>query len=38
MFDGMTTPDLVFVQPPEVPGSKTYEGRDAFAEAPEDWP
>ena len=38
MFDGMTTPDLVLVQPPEVPDAKTYEGRDAIAEAMEDWP
>ena len=36
--DGMTTPDLVLVQPPEVPDAKTYEGRDAIAEAMEDWP
>ena len=38
VFDGMTTPDLVLVQPPEVPDAKTYEGRDAIAEAMEDWP
>ena len=38
MFDGMTTPDLVLVQPPEVPDAKTYEGRDAIAESMEDWP
>lgn len=37
-FDGMTTPDLVLVQPPEVPDAKTYEGRGAVAEAMEDWP
>ena len=38
VFDGMTTPDLVLVQPREVPDAKTYEGRDAIAEAMEDWP
>jgi ketosteroid isomerase-like protein len=37
-FDGMTTEDLVLVQPPEVPDAKTYEGRDAIVEAMEDWP
>ena len=38
VFDGMTTPDLVLVQPPEVPDAKTYEGPDAIAESMEDWP
>ena len=38
VFDGMTTPDLVLVQPPEVPDAKTYEGRNAIAESMEDWP
>ena len=38
MFDGLTTPDLVLVQPPEVPDAKTYEGPDAIIEAMEDWP
>jgi ketosteroid isomerase-like protein len=38
VFDGMTTSDLVLVQPPEVPDTKTYEGRDAVADAMEDWP
>jgi ketosteroid isomerase-like protein len=38
VFDGMTTPDLVLVQPPEVPDAKSYEGRDAIAEALDDWP
>jgi ketosteroid isomerase-like protein len=37
-FDEWTTPDLVIVQPPEVPDAKTYEGRAAVAEAWEDWP
>ena len=37
-FDGMTTPDLELVQPPEVPDAKTYEGRGAIVEAMEDWP
>jgi ketosteroid isomerase-like protein len=34
----MVTPDVVIVQPPEVPDSKTYEGRAAVMEAWEDWP
>jgi ketosteroid isomerase-like protein len=34
----MTTPDLVLVQPPEVPDAKTYEGQGAVAESMEDWP
>ena len=34
----MTHPDVVMVQPPEVPDAKTYEGRTAWAEAMEDWP
>ncbi len=34
----MVTPDVVIVQPPEVPDSKTYEGRDAAIEAWQDWP
>ena len=38
MFDGMTTPDLVLVQPPEVPDAKTYEGPGAIVESMEDWP
>jgi ketosteroid isomerase-like protein len=38
VFDGMTTEDLVLVQPPEVPDTKTYEGRDAIVESLEDWP
>jgi ketosteroid isomerase-like protein len=38
MFDGMTTEDLVLVQPPEVPDTKTYEGRGAIVDALEDWP
>jgi ketosteroid isomerase-like protein len=37
-FDGMTTPDLVLVQPPEVPDAKTYEGQGAVAASMEDWP
>ncbi len=32
------TPDLVMVQPPEVPDAKTYEGPTAIADAMEDWP
>ena len=38
VFDGMTTADLVLVQPPEVPDAKTYEGRGAIVESLEDWP
>ena len=30
--------DLVIVQPPEVPDSKTYQGPDAVAESAADWP
>ena len=37
-FEEWTTPDLVIVQPPEVPDAKTYEGRTAVAKAWEDWP
>jgi ketosteroid isomerase-like protein len=31
-------PDLVIVQPPEVPDAKTYSGPTAFADAANDWP
>jgi ketosteroid isomerase-like protein len=31
-------PDLVIVQPPEVPDAKTYRGPHAFADAAADWP
>jgi ketosteroid isomerase-like protein len=31
-------PDVVIVQPPEVPDAKSYEGRAGIAEAFEDWP
>jgi ketosteroid isomerase-like protein len=37
-FDGMTTHDLVLVQPPEVPDAKTYEGPGAIMASMEDWP
>jgi ketosteroid isomerase-like protein len=37
-FDGLMTPDVVLVQPPEVPDAKSYEGPNAIAEAMEDWP
>jgi ketosteroid isomerase-like protein len=37
-FDDKITPDLVIVQAPEVPDSKTYEGPRAMAEALADWP
>jgi len=32
------TPDVVIVQPPEVPDSKSYEGAEGAAEAMVDWP
>ena len=31
-------PDLLIVQPPEVPDAKTYRGPHAFADAATDWP
>jgi ketosteroid isomerase-like protein len=31
-------PDVVIVQPPEVPDAKSYEGHAGIAEAFEDWP
>jgi len=31
-------PDLVIVQPPEVPDAKTYRGPHAVADAAADWP
>ena len=31
-------PDLVIVQPPEVPDAKSYRGPRAFADAAADWP
>ena len=31
-------PDLLIVQPPEVPDAKTYRGPHAFADAAADWP
>lgn len=34
----LMTPDVVIVQPPEVPDAKTYEGRDAVRRSWEDWP
>jgi ketosteroid isomerase-like protein len=37
-FEGRTAPDLVIVQPPEVPDFKSYEGPNAVAEALADWP
>ena len=37
-FEDWTTPDVVIVQPPEVPDAKSYEGRTAVAQAWEDWP
>ena len=37
-FDGFMTPDVVMVQPPEVPDAKSYKGRGAIVEAMGDWP
>jgi ketosteroid isomerase-like protein len=37
-FEGRTDPDVVIVQPPEVPDSKTYGGPTALADAMADWP
>ena len=37
-FEDKMDPDLVIVQAPEVPDSKTYEGPTAMAEALADWP
>jgi ketosteroid isomerase-like protein len=34
----LMAPDVVIVQPPEVPDAKTYEGRDAAIRSWEDWP
>jgi ketosteroid isomerase-like protein len=34
----LCTPDVVIVQPPEVPDSKSYVGPTAMIEALEDWP
>ena len=37
-FEDWITPDVVIVQPPEVPDAKTYEGTAAVAKAWQDWP
>ena len=37
-FEDWITPDVVIVQPPEVPDAKTYEGPAAVAKAWQDWP
>jgi ketosteroid isomerase-like protein len=37
-FEEFLTPDVVIVQPPEVPDAKRYEGPTAVAQAWEDWP
>ena len=37
-FAEFLAPDVVIVQPPEVPDAKTYEGPTAVAQAWEDWP
>ena len=37
-FNEHSTPDVVIVQPPEVPDSKSYEGPSAWADALRDWP
>ena len=36
-FDEHSTTDVVIVQPPEVPDSKSYEGPTAWADALADW-
>ena len=38
LIDEWTTPDVVIIQPPEVPDAKSYQGRSAVADACEDWP
>jgi ketosteroid isomerase-like protein len=37
-FEDHLTPDVVIVQPPEVPDAKTYEASTAVAQAWADWP
>ena len=37
-FEEYMTPDVVMIQPPEVPDAKSYEGPAAMAEAWADWP
>jgi ketosteroid isomerase-like protein len=37
-IQALCTPDVVIVQPPEVPDAKSYEGPDAMIAALEDWP
>jgi ketosteroid isomerase-like protein len=34
----LMAPEIVIVQPPEVPDAKTYRGRDAVIRSWEDWP
>ena len=38
LLEESTLPDVVMIQPPEVPDAKTYEGPGAIREAMEDWP
>src|SRR3954464_2859420 len=38
LFEGWLTPDVVIIQPPEVPDAKTYEGPSAMVQAWKDWP
>jgi ketosteroid isomerase-like protein len=38
IFDDFTTEDLVLVQPPEVPASKTYERRGGIVDSPRTGP
>jgi ketosteroid isomerase-like protein len=37
-IEAESLPDVVMVQPPEVPDAKTYEGPGAIRQAMEDWP
>jgi len=37
-FTDYTTPDVVIVQPPEVPDAKIYKGPSAMRDAMDDWP
>ncbi len=37
-MQGLSRPDIVIVQPPETPDSKSYEGHAGVVEAIDDWP
>jgi ketosteroid isomerase-like protein len=38
LIEEMSQPDVVMIQPPEVPDAKTYEGPGAIRAAMADWP